>query len=97
MTSHLDRHGTTDIKPEMLSGVQTGNGIWHVEYNIPGRKKTFKSKDDYCKALYIYIYMNSSPQNKIDPPPKKEIKFIKKNAHAKIAYSACTIPPLRHF
>ena len=27
MTSHLDSHGTTDNKPEMLSGVQTGNGI----------------------------------------------------------------------
>ena len=36
MTSHLDSHGTTDIKPEMLSGVQTGNGIQHVEYNIRG-------------------------------------------------------------
>ena len=23
-TSHLNSHGTTDIKPEMLSGVQTG-------------------------------------------------------------------------
>ena len=26
MTSHLNSHRTTDIKPEMLSGVQTGNG-----------------------------------------------------------------------
>ena len=29
MTSHLDGHTTNDIKPEMLSGVQTGNGIPH--------------------------------------------------------------------
>ena len=29
MTSHLDSHKTTDIKPEMLSGVQTGNGTPH--------------------------------------------------------------------
>ena len=36
MTSHLNSHGTTDIKPEMLSGVQTGNGIQHVEYDICG-------------------------------------------------------------
>ena len=27
---------TTDIKPEMLSGVQTGNGIPHDRYNIHG-------------------------------------------------------------
>ena len=27
MTSHLDSHTTTDVKPDMLSGVQTGNGI----------------------------------------------------------------------
>ena len=33
---HLDSHGTTDIKLEMLSGVQTRNGIQHVEYNICG-------------------------------------------------------------
>ena len=29
MTSQLDSHTTTDVKPEMLSGVQTGNGIPH--------------------------------------------------------------------
>ena len=36
MTSHLNSHGTTDIKPEMLSGVQTRNGIQHIEYNARG-------------------------------------------------------------
>ena len=35
-TSHLDSHGTTDILPEMLLGVQTGNGTPHDEYNIRG-------------------------------------------------------------
>ena len=34
MTSHRDSHGTTDIKPEMLSGVQTGNGTPYDKYNI---------------------------------------------------------------
>ena len=29
--------------------------------------------------------------------PSKKIKFIKKNAHSGIAYSACNILPLRHF
>ena len=36
MTSHLNSHGTTDIKPEMLSGVQTGNGTQHDKYDIHG-------------------------------------------------------------
>ena len=34
MTSHLNSHRTTNIKPEMLSGVQTGNGTPHYKYNI---------------------------------------------------------------
>ena len=36
MTSHLNSHGKTDIKPEMLSGVQTGYGAPHDKYNIRG-------------------------------------------------------------
>ena len=34
MTSHLNSHRTTDIEPEMLSAVQTGNGTPHDKYNI---------------------------------------------------------------
>ena len=57
MTSHLGSHGTNDMKPEMLPGVQTENGIQHVEYNIiyvalrmctRTEKTTFKGKDDNC-------------------------------------------------
>ena len=36
MTSYLDSQRTTDIKPEMLSGVQTGNGTPHDKYDIRG-------------------------------------------------------------
>ena len=36
MTSDLDSHTATDVKPDMLSGVQTGNGIPHDKYNIRG-------------------------------------------------------------
>ena len=36
MTSHLNSHRTTEIKTEMLSGVQTGNGTQHDNYNIRG-------------------------------------------------------------
>ena len=55
MTSHLNSHRTTDIKPEMLPGVQTGNGTPHDKYNIRGiahtlriqiEKTTFSCKDD---------------------------------------------------
>ena len=34
MTSHLDSHGSTDFRPEILLCVQTGYGIKHDEYNI---------------------------------------------------------------
>ena len=36
MTSHLDSHKTTDIKPEMLSGVQTRNGTPYHKHDIRG-------------------------------------------------------------
>ena len=31
MTSNFDSHSTTDYKPEMLSGAETGNRIPHDE------------------------------------------------------------------
>ena len=36
MTSHHNSHTTTDVKPEMISGVETGNGIQHIKYDIRG-------------------------------------------------------------
>ena len=50
MTSHFNSHRTTDIKPEMLSGVQTGNGTPHDKYNIRGNAHArTKRKDDIFK------------------------------------------------
>ena len=46
MTSPLDSHGTTDIKPEMLSGIQTGNGTPHDKYNIRGIAHVRKNRKD---------------------------------------------------
>ena len=46
MTSHLDSHRTTDIKPEMLSGVQTGNGTPHDKYNTRGIAHVRKNRKD---------------------------------------------------
>ena len=34
MTPHLHRHRKTDSKSEILSGVQTGNRIWHDGRNV---------------------------------------------------------------
>ena len=36
MTFHLDSHTTTDVKPDMLSGFQPGNGIPHDTYDVCG-------------------------------------------------------------
>ena len=49
MTSHLNSHRTTDIKPEMLSGVQTGNGTPHDKYNKRGiAHARTNRKNDIC-------------------------------------------------
>ena len=46
MTSHLDSHTTTDVKPDMLPGVQTGNGIPHDRYNIHGIAHVHTNRKD---------------------------------------------------
>ena len=61
MTFHLDNHTTTNAKPEMLLGVQTGNGLAHDKYDIRGiahartnRKGNIFMKRQLIKKL-IYI------------------------------------------
>ena len=53
MTIHLDCYATTDCKPEVLSGVETGNRTPHDERNSRiahvytyTEKMTFLCKDD---------------------------------------------------
>ena len=46
MTSDLDSHTATDVKPDMLSGVQTGNGIPHDKYNIYGIAQVRTNRKD---------------------------------------------------
>ena len=56
MTSHLDSHTTTDVKPEMISGVETGNGIQHNEYDILGIAQACTDRKDNIfmqRRLYI--------------------------------------------
>ena len=56
MTSHLDSHKTTDIKPEMLLGVQTGNGTPHGKYNIRGiAHECTNRKDNIFMQIQLYI------------------------------------------
>ena len=56
MISHLNSHGTTDIKLEMLSGVQTGNGTPHDRYNIRGIAHAHTNrKDDIFMQRRLYI------------------------------------------
>ena len=53
MTSLLNSHRTTDIKPEMLSGVQTGNGNPHDKYNIAHARTNRKDNIFMQRRLYI--------------------------------------------
>ena len=58
MTSHLDNHTTTDVKPEMIRGVQTGNGIPRDKYDIRGiaHARTNRKHNTFMqKRLYMYI------------------------------------------
>ena len=56
MTSHLDSHTTTDVKPEMIPGVYTGNGIPHDKYNIRGIAHVRTNrKDDIFMQRRLYI------------------------------------------
>ena len=56
MTSHRDSHTITDVKPEMIPGVQTGNGIPHDKYNIRGiAHARTNRKDDMFMQRRLYI------------------------------------------
>ena len=56
MTSHCDSQTTTDVKPEMIPGVQTGNGIPHDKYNIRGiAHARTNRKDDIFMQRRLYI------------------------------------------
>ena len=56
MTSHLDSHTTTDVQPEMMPGVLTGNRIPHDKHDIGGivHARTNR-KDDIVMQRWLYI------------------------------------------
>ena len=55
MTSHLNSHVTSDIKPEMLSGVQTGNGTLHGKYDTHGvaQARTNRKEDIFMQRRLV--------------------------------------------
>ena len=58
MTSHRgDIHIKIDVKPEVIPGIQTRNGIPHDKCNLPGiaHARTNK-KDDIFMQRQLYIY-----------------------------------------
>ena len=67
---------TPDVKPDMLSGVQTGNGIPHDRHNIRGiahactNRKDFHAKTTRAN-LYIYIGVVASDCKKSKPYPAR--------------------------
>ena len=68
MTSHLDSPTTTDVKPNMLSGVQTGNGIPHDRYNICGIAHVRTNrKDDIFMQRRLGQIFNEKNQDRTWP------------------------------
>ena len=56
MTSHRDSHTITDVKPEIIPGVQTGNGMPHDKYNICSIDRVCTNrKDDIFRQRRLYI------------------------------------------
>ena len=65
MIFHLDSRRTTVIKPEMLSGVQTGNGTPHDKYNKRGIAHVRTNrKDDIFMQRQLYIDEAHTAQDK---------------------------------
>ena len=68
MTSHLDSHMTTDVKPDMLSGVQTGNGIPHDRYNIRGIAHQIRSDGPPSIRTHYFLFIRYEAKSLIKVP-----------------------------
>ena len=58
MTSHRDSHTTTDVKKEIIPGVQTGNGIPHDKYNIRTHMRAHTEKTTF--DIFMQTQLNIS-------------------------------------
>ena len=56
MTYHRNSHTTTDVKPEMIPGVLTGNGIQHDKYDVRGIAQACTNrKEDIFMQRRLFI------------------------------------------
>ena len=61
MASHLHSYITTDVKPDILSDVKTGNGIPHERYNVRSiaNERTNRKDDIFMQRrlgqIFTYI------------------------------------------
>ena len=73
MPSHHNSHTTTDVKPEMISGVETGNGIQHNKYDIRGIAQARTDRKDHIfmqRRLYIDEAHTALNKFLTAPPPR---------------------------
>ena len=61
MTSHLDSHRTTDIKPKMLLGVQTGYRTPHDKYHLRSiaHVRTNRTDNIFMQRRLVQIFTYS--------------------------------------
>ena len=87
----------------MLSGVQTADGIQLGEYSIHGigHVHTYRKDDIFMQRgllqSFTFIGIVANKKKIRSPLSKKNQQHFKRHALTGIAYSACTIPPLRNF
>ena len=69
MTSHRDSHTTTDVKPEIIPGILTGNGIPNDKYDVcdiairaQTENTTFSWKDDCTLMKHTLCWTYSTLQ-----------------------------------
>ena len=56
MTSHSNSHTTIDVKPEMIRGIYSRNGIQHNKYDVRGiAQARTDRKDDIFMQRPLYI------------------------------------------
>ena len=63
MTSYLESHATTEVKPKMLSSVQNGNRIPHAEYNIRAIAHAHANRKD---DIFMQQQLMQSFSNKLE-------------------------------
>ena len=61
MTSHRDSHTTSDVKPEMIPGLLTGNGIPHDKYDVRSiaHERTDRKDDIFMQRRLYRVSRNT--------------------------------------